>query len=59
MSVIGHLIKSGKKVKLLLKHLAVKCTLKKYTFIGTVAQERFWTSQHIVEITFVFLNIKL
>lgn len=39
MSVIGHATKTGKKLKLLFKYLAVKCTMKTYIFIGTVAQE--------------------
>lgn len=50
MPVIGCLIKSGEKVKLFLEYLAVKCTMKNYTFIGTVGQET--DSGHIVERTF-------
>lgn len=57
MPVIGCLIKSGKKVKLLLKYLPIKCTVKNYTFIGSAGQEILDISTYSREN--IFLNVKL
>lgn len=52
-AVISHLIKPGKKIKLLLKYLGIKCIIKNF-LRGCISRERFWTSEYLIKSHLLF-----